>query len=540
MKMWNAAEEAKYKVQGIMLNLDNTAHKPFGMKSIDAARAWAAQFKGTHVTDIVMNIAEGQCVFPCKEFGWYGAKYLQTVENGHPVDYKGMKPWYDHFMDGYDYLEYLSKALPEAGINMWLSIRMGDQHDRGDGRETSTLFSDYYHNNPQNRRVQYPSKSIMDKRYFKCQDYEKEAVRKLYLGLMDEALDRYDVYGFQLEWQREIKIWQIGGEYRGTEILTQFHRDAKAIITKYEKKYGHKIKFSVQVAPDDKLNYDLGLDVITWAREGLIDMVVPKGRHNTTCNEIPVRHWKNLLAPYNVEVVPDIEHRVKCVWDDYFNTVHDIETYAGTAALYLSQGADRIQTYNLLVPMDHIFKEEDKTAEYDPDLYIPEWDEEGKGSVRSWWEVFTAIGSYDKLMTMKRKVIPTLTDTFPNWGSRRPRDEQLPMPLDWDNTGRLIRIGMGDIPEGSKVTLRIASNVIDADNPPVVYVNSHPAKYVGVGGKVRECYTRNQMYCYELPKEVFGDMYAVCEMQAPFVKGSEKEYVSMVIDYAEIVIEPAK
>ncbi len=539
MKMWNAAEEAKYKVQGIMLNLDNTLHGFTAMTCEQDAHDWAAQFKGTHITDVVMNIAEGQCVFPCKNFGWYGEKYLQKVENGQPVDYSRLQAQYEYYTKyGYDYLKWLSKALPEAGINMWLSIRMNDAHDRGAGKETSTLFSNYYHENPQNRRVLYHSR--VDGYYDKCQNYAKEAVRKLYLGLMDEALDRYDVYGFQLEWQREIKLWHIGGEYRGTEILNQFMRDAKAIITKYEAKYGHKIKFSVQVAPDVMTNYEFGLDVVRWAAEGLIDMVVPKGRWATTCNEMPVAHWKSLLAPFNVELAPDIDHRIKCYGEKGGRTLHDIETYAGTAALYLSQGADKIQIYNLLVPMAHRFHDEDKIAEYDPDIYMSELFEGREKTDRGWWIAFTTMGSYEKLMTMNRKVIPTYNDVNPIWGLSRCRDVQLPKTLSTDNVAHILRIGMGDIPNGAKVTLKIAADVINADNPPIVYVNSQPCNFIGIGGGAKAYHTRYQMYCYEVPAEVHGDMFAVAEIQTPESMDVPGARVIMKIDYAEIYIEPTK
>ncbi len=538
MKMWNAAEEAKYKVNGIMLNLDNTIHGYPAMTCQQDANDWANQFKGTHITDVVMNFSESQCIFPDEEFGWYGAKYLQKMENGHPVDYSHLKDWYEHFMvHGRDYLKYLSKALPEAGINMWLSMRMNDAHDRT-SKETSMLFSDFYHKNPHLRRVQYPSQ--IEGYFSKCLDFGKEEIRKHYLGLMDRALDRYDVYGFQFEWQREIRLWHIGGEYNGTEILNQFHRDAKAIITKYEKKYGHKIKFSVQVAPDLYTNYEFGLDVMRWVSEGLVDMVVPKGRFSTTHNEMPVAHWKSLLEPYGVELAPDIDANIHCGVSNAPRVNHDFETYAGTAALYLSQGADKIQTYNILPLMDHRFQDDDKVGEYTLDVYQPKESTYPRMGSRRYWMLFTSLGSYDKLMTMNRKVLPTYNDVAPNWGMKGIRDVQLPRELSTDTSACLLHIGMGDVAEGSKVTLKVGASVIDADNPPVVYVNSQPTKFIGVEAAKEYYYTANGMYCYELPKEVYGDMFAVAEIQAPNVKGSEEEKVEMTVDYAEIYIEAAK
>ncbi len=543
MKMWNAAEEAKYKVQGIMLNLDNTAHGVVESTTDEDVIAWANQFKGTHITDMIMNIAESASVFPSR-FGWYGDKYHQKVENGHPVDYsKGLaKNLYVHYIENKrDYLKVLEKALPAAGINMWLSIRMNDAHDRH--LETSVLFTDFYHNHPEYRRIQYKTKC---EGYAKLYDYGHEEIRNKYLDLIDESLERYDVFGFQLEWQRNPWIWKVGHEYAGIEIMNQFMRDAKAIITKYEKKYGHKIMFSVQVVPDIQTNYDYGFDIARWAAEGLIDMVVPKGRHGTTCNEIPIGQWKSTLECHGVQVVPDIEHRIKQSPSAASHCLHDIETYAGTAALYYSQGADKVQVYNLLVPIRHIFKDEDKIAEYDPMIPMPEWPVGGSTSVPGWWLVFTTLGSYDKLMTMNRKVIPTYNETVPSW---RERKVFLPRTIQTDDSVFIIRVGMGDIPKDARATFKIASDVVDATNPPVVFISSYEAKLIGTEdapeAPENHCQpgarrTANRMYCYEIPEEVRDTMFIVAEIQSPNIPGSDEIKVKMTIDYAEVYIEPAK
>lgn len=535
MKMWNAAEEAKYKVQGLMLNLDNTAHDIGAVKSEEDVYKWVAQFSGTHVTDIIMNFAESKCVYPSKAyFGWYGDG-MTTNEDGKitTAEPNPANPYYNHYkVLGLDYLKTLSKALPEAGINMWLSIRMNDQHDRN--KENSSLFTEFYHKHPEYRRVPY--KSALEGHLVNLLDYSHKEVRDRYLGLIDESLDRYDVYGFQLEWQREIRTLKLGYEYYNTEVMTQFMRDARAIVRKYEEKYGHKIMLSAQVAPDIKTNYDFGLDVLTWIEEGLIDMISPKGRHATTNNEIPVRQWKNICEKRGIKVAPDIEHRIKCTTSGSSGSLHDIETYAGTAGLYLSQGADQIQLYNLLVRMSHIFKNEDKIAEYDTSIAIPEV---AAGSVPGWWLIFTSIGSYDKLMTLKRKVLPTFNEMRCEWIKN---DAQLPRTINNDkyNNAFMMRIGMGDVPEGAKVTLKFSSDVIEEDNPPIVYVNCEKCECIGVEDCNKEYRTKNKLYCYEIPTSVHHLMYAVVEIQNPFVKGSTDTRVSMTVDYAEVYIEPAK
>ncbi len=526
MKMWNQEEESKYKIQGIMLNLDNTSHGVRAETTEEKIREWVDQFKGTHITDIVMNFAESACMYPSKVFlGWYGDKYTQTVENGHPVDYSGSwlcRGLYEHYkVCGLDYLKMLSKALPEAGINMWLSIRMNDAHSRD--KETSILFTDFYHEHPEYRRVLYPSKT--GAYYGNLLNYEMPEVRRRYLDLIDESLDRYDVYGFQLEFQRNCFLFSIGGQYDGVEIMNQFMRDAKAIITKYEKKYGHKIKLSVQVCPEISANYEYGLDIMTWANEGLIDMIVPKSRYVTN-NELPVRHWKSMFEKYGIEIVPDIEHRIKTSYQKSYDNLHDIETYAGTAAIYFSQGADKIQLYNILPSLNHIFKDEDKIAEYDTTIPIPE---SSGGSERGWWLIFTTIGSYDKLMTVKRKALQTYNDSAIPWSNSA---AAFPATLESKNDF-LFRIALGDIPKGAKVTLRLASNVILEDTPPVIYVNSKLCKYIGIADSENKIRTENRLYCYDVPTDAYGKMYAVTEIQVP-------ENVKMTFDYADVCIEPQK
>ncbi len=478
MKMWNAADEAKYKVQGLMLNLDNTAHHVAGITSDEQIIAWANQFKGTHVTDIVMNIAESASVFPSR-FGWYGEKYLQKEEwDGEkmvPVSYGGFAKYlYEHYnVYHLDYIKTLSEELPKAGINMWVSVRMNDAHDRPT-KKTSILYTNFYHDHPEYRRGNYPTK--LDTAKNKILDYAIPEVREHYLDLIDETLERYDVYGFQLEWQRNIFLWKIGDEYINTEILDQFMRDAKAIITKHEKRYGHKIKLSVQVAHSLETNYAFGLDVMKWVREGLVDMVVPKSHLHSISTETPIRLWKSLTEPYGVELVPDVEYNNSCtpevVW-----VPNDFETYAGIVALFLSQGADKIQLYNILPNMHHIFKDEDKIGEYNKNIFVPIVNEEGVTSVPAWWLMFTSMGSLDKLMTMNRKVVASYSDTKPLWAVS---DAVLPRTIQTDDSVFMIRLGMGNVPEGASVKVKFAADVVDADNPPVVYVNSQYCPFIGV------------------------------------------------------------
>ncbi len=432
-----------------------------------------------------------------------------------------------------DYIdEYADKKKwdPEEGINMWLSIRMNDHHDRN--LEYSSLFTEYYFEHPEHRRINpatYPTLTAKDT-FSNLLSYAIPEVRDTFLALVNESLDRYDVYGYQYEFQRNHLLFPIGMEYSGIEIMNQFMRDTDQILSVYEEKYGHEIKMAVQVPADLQTNYDCGLDVMTWVSEGIVDMVSPTGKWNTIYNELPVKMWKSLLDPYGVELIPCMEHGLSINVSKGHHISPNIEQYAGSAALYLSQGADKLQLYNILIPLYFKFKETEKLAEYDTSFEIPET-ASGTTAGIGWWILLTTCGSYDKLMTMNRSIIPTYHDTSVT-GKPSTYTAQFPifLPVGYS---KVFQVGIGDVPEGATVTLKIAAIRASEEKAPTVYVNSTPCKFVGIEESPDLRFTSNSVYCFELPESVHDDMFAVVE-----VTSAEKN--SLNSDYAEIYIEPAK
>lgn len=221
---------------------------------------------------------------------------------------------------------------------------------------------------------------------------------------------------------------------------------------------------------------------------------------------------------------------IKCYPAANSESYHDIETYAGTAVLYYSQGADKVHLYNILIPFGHIFAEKDKISEYSPDVKIPA--SPTTVSSAGWWMLLTTVGSYEKLMTMNRKVLVTYQDVTAHW---RGTDNQLPLKVLIGGKTGAVRIGMGDVPEGATATLRLGIKVIKEEAPPIVYINSVPAKFIGVSETDNTIRTTYDIASYEIPESALNDMYIVAEI-SPNPAGRS----SVEIDYADVYIEPAK
>ena len=521
---WNGEFESRYDVQGVIVNQD--ADSFIGsVTTEDALRDFAEGYAGSHVTDFMMCVNNMNSTYPSKVFTSLSDKYLQKKEGYNPkteapydVDYSTnatAKAAYNKFVvQGIDYFKILCEEFPKVGINPWISFRMNDLH--GQGEKTSLLLSDFFHENPQYRIVQENRRDYAagTSYYFRALDYGVEAVRDRFLAYIDEALGRYDCYGIELDFQREIWLWSHGKEYNGIEILNDFMRDVADIVSKYEVARKKDIKVCVRVASNIETNYDFGLDVMTWAAEDLIDMIIPTGRWDTTDTDIPVTLWTSMMHPFEVTVAPCIEINIVSGKSDYVGE-HTLETYNGIAASFLSQGADKVALYNQYISSAISDKQKVSTT-----------DEDVEGNYRH-WNIVSTIGSHDKLMTLSRRLILTSNDTYQVW---RQSNAQLQFWPEIGQTGTL-RFPIGDVPVGATAVIKFSVNTPNDANPPDVYINSVKAKFLRVETN-EEGYTTKPVLVYEIPASALNDMFAVAEITP--------HAAPLRCDYAEIRIDPAK
>ncbi len=510
---WDPAVESQYEVNGIMINHDNSNYlSNIGGNSLNVQDFidLAKSFEGTHVTDYIINVDQ---VMPSEIKTSYLEMYYQTEQGGEPADFSdstvtiGAHRVYD--LLGSDYIGVWIDTFREIGINTWLSFRMNDVHYlTAPGPQMSK--TDFWYKNPQVRRVQHHSfVSYFDY----SMDYTHDIVREYLLSYINEALNHYDCYGIELDYQRELYLWHIGGEYNGLDILNGFMREVDDLVAIYEEKYGHKIKISVRVAPDIETNYDFGLDVITWAAEGIVDTVIASTRFESSYTDIPTRLWRSVLGS-DIEFAVNIETNNHRVWAGGGVDGHTLETFAGIAANAFSQGADKIYMFNYFLSTP--IKESEKVTTQNAKSTLT--------NNESFWNVITTIGSYEKLMTVNRRLMISYMDMTMPWYTRH----QLLPEYSSPTNNVVLNIPLGDIPAGSTVTLRLSTSKRSVgSNPPTVYVNSKVCTYSGM----ESCdglYTNYPVLTYTIPKSAQNSDYAVVE-----IRSSQ----SFTIDFAEIYID---
>lgn len=520
---WDPEFESQYDVKGIIINQDTDFCATLINTGVTPTKAnlesYARGFAGSHVTDYFINVFSQQAIYPSKVASNYVDRYRTTELAGQAVNFKNesyVKGAFSMFdLYGLDYIDIWCKTFKEVGINPWISFRMNDAHNRYTAPKITFMTSDFYIDNPEMIRVKHGSTT--NTYYDNTLDFTYDKVREYMLDVINESLSRYDCHGIELDFQREIWLWHTGGEYNGLDLMSDFMRKLDGIIKTYEEKYGHDIKVAARVASDIQTNYDFGLDVITWAAEGLIDMVIPTGRFETTDFDVPVKSWVAVMHPHGVEVAPGVEHQINTGANSVIGT-HGLDTLAGLAASWYSQGADKFYIYNHYLTLSSMMKEEYHKSS--PDIKTI------GGGTMGYWNMITTVGSYDKLMNCDRKLIMTYNDIAAKW---KGVDYKLPFRIAIGETG-MLRMPVGDIPEGAKVTLKLGVNDAAISYPPTVHINSKLVKSTHTEHH-SEGYTTSKVLCYEVPAEALDDMFIVVEI-------TPEKYFA--IDYVEVYIEPVR
>ncbi len=505
-----------YEVQGIIVNRDidflGTCQSAGTSVSKATLKKYAQSYKDTHVTDIMLNIFCQIIAYPSEVGTDFIDQYHYNKENGHKITANQEMAYLLFERKGLDYIKELCEAFTDLGINPWLSFRMNDAHNVQD--PTTVKIWDFFNDNPEVRRVQHGSK--VNTYYHNIFDYTYDKVRQYVLDIINESLGRYDCYGIELDFQREMWIWHHGGEYAGLDILNDFMRDVDVIVKSYESRYGHDIKVAVRCASDIQTNYDMGFDVITWAAEGLIDLINPTSRWATTDFEIPVREWTAVMHPFGVEVAPGMEILIQPHTGSK-QANQTFETLCAGAANWFSQGADKVYLYNMFLGYNGITEEERITTSKNLSIST------GGGH----FNMLTTIGSYEKVLNRNRKLILSYNDIQPIW--KMPVNRQIPLEIGANKTGSLM-FPIGDVLEGSKVTVRFDANSTNLKQPPTVYINGHLAKHLE-NIYENNPYTTNNLMIYEVPEAALDDGILVVEI-------TPQKYLS--IKYADVHIEVPK
>jgi hypothetical protein len=232
----------------------------------------------------------------------------------------------------------------EIGIAPWLSIRTNDFHavDDLDSPMHSWFWKQHHEYWRKPEHFERPPDRALN--------YAIPAVRERLLALVRDVSERYDFDGLEIDWMRTEFCVPPGREHADAPLITGLMADIRAVLDAKAAASGRPVALATRVPSRPRYSIGFGLDAPDWARQGLIDRIVP-APHIHLDFDIPVAEWRQLTADTGVLICPGLDIRIqpypgapRRTADGFVNG--SSETARGAAIAYLHQGADRIYLFN--------------------------------------------------------------------------------------------------------------------------------------------------------------------------------------------------
>jgi hypothetical protein len=227
------------------------------------------------------------------------------------------------------------------GIGAWVTVRMNDVHDCM--TEDTPLLSSFYKAQRAARQLRAPHR---DKWWAdRGLDWERPDVQAHYFNLVQEQLTTLDLDGLELDWMRFVYHFRPGRELAGGRAVTAWMRRVRSECDKAEQRLGHRVLLGARVPSRPETARRCGLDGVAWAREGLVDLVVPTPFWATSDFDMPMVEWRRLLDDTGVQLAGGLEIRYQPVPNGPA-TMMSPELTTGLALTILHGGADQVYLFN--------------------------------------------------------------------------------------------------------------------------------------------------------------------------------------------------
>lgn len=142
-------------------------------------------------------------------------------------------------------------------------------------------------------------------------DFTHEKVRNYRLAIAFEAIDRYaDIMdGYELDFTRFQIFFPAGKAWERRELLTDLVRKVRAKLDEVGKARGKSYVLIARTPPAPHNCKWSGIDVETWAKEGLVDVIAPS-QMMTMGFEQPIDQFKKMVAGTGVKVYAGMLPRI--------------------------------------------------------------------------------------------------------------------------------------------------------------------------------------------------------------------------------------
>ena len=311
---------------------------------------------GTHVDSIFWSVLGGWADAPA-----YDSKVQPIYGDAHggPPGYwqKVTENVKTLIRTGRCPLQIVIDFAHENDMELFASVRMNDSHDSFIPGGVTLWKKEHPEFLVDSGEVPKDKDSHPLGLYVIAQDFTHQEVRDRKFEIIEEICRRYDIDGINLNYIRHPVFFSntMRGEPVTTEeieIMTRFMRRIRKFTDEQGVRRGRPILVATIVPDNFQLGKNVGLDIETWIKEDLIDIVIPGLGYAPF--SLPVSDFTEMAQQYGVRVYPCINRKApQHVPDEAVS-----EGFRGVATNWYRVGADGIFFWNLGTPFEYKYGQE--------------------------------------------------------------------------------------------------------------------------------------------------------------------------------------
>lgn len=262
---------------------------------------------------------------------------------------------------GHDPLGLIIEMARRRGLEVFVSYRLNEVHAVDDPE--SPILSTFWKEHPEwhlgkpgnplpkvYREILGPRVSPVVARWLPGGlNFAVKEVRERRLAELREVCERYPIDGLDLDFQRFPVYFPFGSEAENLGIMGSWISRIRSMMDHLSEKRGRRILLSARVMARPRQNIAIGLDPISWAKDGLLDFITVS-HYLRNDFPLPIGEYRSLL-PLGMPIYASIEYEP------------DPEEYTRKAARLWRDGVDGIMLFNFFAsreagrePPFHILK----------------------------------------------------------------------------------------------------------------------------------------------------------------------------------------
>jgi len=278
-------------------------------------------YKGSQVDTVLICVGAQAMYYPTRVGTMRGALSSPAERAKWPASEKKLSENLQRFIEAnVDPHAVMFAEARRRGREALLTFRMNDAHGY------DYLRTQFWTDHP-------------DWRLGAALDFGPEAVRDYTFRLIEEAVQRYDCDGIEMDFNRFPTFFKNGNERERIQKINDLVHRVRLMVDAEAKKRGRRLVVAARVPTSYQQCRKIGLDPAVWAREGWIDFLTIS-EFLFTRFDMLVRPWKELIR--EVPICGSIECEEGPAKEQYMTA----EKYRRAARHLWQDGADGIYLFN--------------------------------------------------------------------------------------------------------------------------------------------------------------------------------------------------